>query len=73
VDQPVRSVLSSNAPTGAAELYFPPPYNDEQVSIHQKLEHDDGVVVQGPPGTGKTHTIAQQEITNWSTTAAEYS
>jgi very-short-patch-repair endonuclease len=57
-DQPVRGLLSSNAPTGAAELYFPLPYNDEQVSIHQKLEHDDGVVVQGPPGTGKTHTIA---------------
>ena len=57
-DQPVRGLLSSDAATGAAELYFPLPYNDEQVSIHQKLEHDDGVVVQGPPGTGKTHTIA---------------
>jgi very-short-patch-repair endonuclease len=40
------------------ELYFPLPYNDEQVSIIRKLEHKDGVVVQGPPGTGKTHTIA---------------
>ncbi len=57
-DQPIRGLLSSNAPAGAIELYFPLPYNDEQVSIHQKLEHDDGVVVQGPPGTGKTHTIA---------------
>ena len=57
-DQPIRGLLSSNAPAGATELYFPLPYNDEQVSIHQKLEHDDGVVVQGPPGTGKTHTIA---------------
>ena len=33
-------------------------YNDEQVSIVQKLASNDGVVVQGPPGTGKTHTIA---------------
>jgi very-short-patch-repair endonuclease len=53
-----RGLLSSEAPSGAAELYFPLPYNDEQVSIVQKLEHGDGVVVQGPPGTGKTHTIA---------------
>ena len=57
-DRPIRGLLSSDAPAGATELYFPLPYNDEQVSIHQKLEHDDGVVVQGPPGTGKTHTIA---------------
>ena len=40
------------------ELYFPKPYNEDQVSIIQKLEAADGVVVQGPPGTGKTHTIA---------------
>ncbi len=40
------------------ELYFPKPYNDEQVSIVEKLERCAGVVVQGPPGTGKTHTIA---------------
>lgn len=53
-----RGLLSSDAPEGSAELYFPLPYNDEQVSIVQKLEHGDGVVVQGPPGTGKTHTIA---------------
>ncbi len=53
-----RGLLSSEAPSDAAELYFPLPYNDEQVSIVQKLEHGDGVVVQGPPGTGKTHTIA---------------
>lgn len=40
------------------DLYFPMPYNDEQVKIVQMLECYDGVVVQGPPGTGKTHTIA---------------
>jgi AAA domain len=42
----------------ATDLYFPKPFNDEQVRILQLLEVSDGVVVQGPPGTGKTHTIA---------------
>jgi hypothetical protein len=40
------------------ELYFPLPYNEEQVTIVQYLERAPGVTVQGPPGTGKTHTIA---------------
>jgi len=40
------------------ELYFPKPFNAEQVQIIDRLEHASGVVVQGPPGTGKTHTIA---------------
>lgn len=40
------------------ELYFPKPFNEEQVQIIDRLENSDGVVVQGPPGTGKTHTIA---------------
>lgn len=40
------------------ELFFPLPYNHEQVTIVEQLERSDGVVVQGPPGTGKTHTIA---------------
>ena len=39
-------------------LYFPKPYNNEQVQIIQHLFKSNGVVVQGPPGTGKTHTIA---------------
>ena len=47
-----------SSPGGVKELYFPMPYNDEQVQIIQNLELHDGVVVQGPPGTGKTHTIA---------------
>ncbi len=42
----------------AQDLFFPMPFNDEQVRIVQLLECSDGVVVQGPPGTGKTHTIA---------------
>lgn len=40
------------------DLFFPKPFNDDQVRIIRLLEKSDGVVVQGPPGTGKTHTIA---------------
>ncbi|MBI1395770.1 MAG: AAA family ATPase [Betaproteobacteria bacterium] len=40
------------------DLYFPLPFNDEQMRIVQLLESREGVIVQGPPGTGKTHTIA---------------
>ncbi|MGZ9711216.1 AAA domain-containing protein [Glaciimonas sp. GNP009] len=53
-----RGLSSSSAAEGVRELYFPMPYNDEQVAIVQQLETGDGSVVQGPPGTGKTHTIA---------------
>lgn len=60
-DRPVtnfRGLSSSSNAEGVQELYFPLPYNEEQVDIVRKLEHSAGVVVQGPPGTGKTHTIA---------------
>ncbi|MEI7900860.1 MAG: AAA domain-containing protein [bacterium] len=40
------------------DIYFPKPFNDEQIRIIQLLDISDGVIVQGPPGTGKTHTIA---------------
>lgn len=53
--------LSSGGRSGGGpvqELYFPLPYNDEQVTIIERLERAPGVTVQGPPGTGKTHTIA---------------
>jgi len=40
------------------ELYFPKPYNEDQVKIIERLEQAPGVVAQGPPGTGKSHTIA---------------
>jgi very-short-patch-repair endonuclease len=53
-----RGLSNSDSSRDAFELYFPMAYNDEQVSIVQRLENNDGVVVQGPPGTGKTHTIA---------------
>ncbi|MFL6180592.1 MAG: AAA domain-containing protein [Actinomycetes bacterium] len=39
-------------------LFFPKPFNDEQIEIVRRLEAADGIVVQGPPGTGKTHTIS---------------
>jgi very-short-patch-repair endonuclease len=49
---------SGSSSPKANDLYFPKPFNNEQVRIVQLLEAHDGVVVQGPPGTGKTHTIA---------------
>ena len=57
-EQPFRGLSTSDPGADAMELFFPMAYNDEQVSIIQKLHANDGVVVQGPPGTGKTHTIA---------------
>ena len=53
-----RGLSSSSVQDGVRDLYFPMPYNQEQVAIAQQLEFRSGVVVQGPPGTGKTHTIA---------------
>lgn len=40
------------------DLFFPKPFNDDQVQIIRRLEKSEGLVVQGPPGTGKTHSIA---------------
>src|SRR6266702_1005740 len=56
-----RGISSRGNPSGAhksQELFFPLPYNEEQVTIVKNLSHAAGVAVQGPPGTGKTHTIA---------------
>jgi hypothetical protein len=55
--------ISSPSPEPVAgrnpeDLFFPKPYNNEQVQIVERLEQAPGVVAQGPPGTGKTHTIA---------------
>ncbi|PSH02711.1 MAG: very short patch repair endonuclease [Acidobacteria bacterium] len=54
--------ISSRGETGGShkpqDLFFPLPYNEEQVTIVKNLTHAAGVAVQGPPGTGKTHTIA---------------
>lgn len=40
------------------DIFFPKPFNDDQIEIVRRLQKSDGLVVQGPPGTGKTHTIA---------------
>lgn len=53
-----RGLSGRGSGPDAQELYFPLPYNQEQVTIVQQLEQAEGVTVQGPPGTGKTHTIA---------------
>jgi hypothetical protein len=69
VYQPLGDKIGTSDPAGgglAAEpidpdhgdLFFPKPFNDDQVQIIRRLEKSDGLVVQGPPGTGKTHTIA---------------
>ncbi len=44
--------------TLASDVFFPKPFNDDQIAIVRRLARSDGLVVQGPPGTGKTHTIA---------------
>lgn len=59
---PMRGVSTIPGVTSAdgsgADLFFPKPFNREQVELIQRLSRRAGVVVQGPPGTGKTHTIA---------------
>lgn len=54
---------SEHAPSGAGgrfdgEVFFPKPWNEEQLRIVDKIRRESGVLVQGPPGTGKSHTIA---------------
>jgi very-short-patch-repair endonuclease len=44
--------------TDQLDVFFPKPFNDDQLEIIRRLSKADGLVVQGPPGTGKTHTIA---------------
>ncbi|MGO9768746.1 MAG: AAA domain-containing protein [Roseiarcus sp.] len=69
VYQPLGDKIGSFDPAGEelkaepidpdhGDLFFPKPFNDDQVQIIRRLEKSDGLVVQGPPGTGKTHTIA---------------
>ncbi len=59
---PMRGVSTIPGVTSADgsgdDLFFPKPFNREQVEVIQRLSARPGVVVQGPPGTGKTHTIA---------------
>ncbi|MEM7654598.1 MAG: AAA family ATPase [Bacteroidota bacterium] len=52
VDTPIRHMEPQ-----PQRWLFPLPYNQEQLSIAQRLLEQDAVTVQGPPGTGKSHTI----------------
>lgn len=55
----VSTIPGITSSDGSGEdLFFPKPFNREQVEVIQRLATRPGVVVQGPPGTGKTHTIA---------------
>ena len=56
----IDDIRAAAEQAGARQFFFPKPFNEEQISIVERLENPDveGVVVQGPPGTGKTHTIA---------------
>lgn len=55
----INSIPGATSSDGSGtDLFFPKPFNAEQVQIAQRLAVRTGVVVQGPPGTGKTHTIA---------------
>ena len=55
-----ESPAEGSVPTqiDAFDVFFPKPFNDDQIEIMRRLQSGDGLVVQGPPGTGKTHTIA---------------
>ncbi len=56
----IGDIRAAAEQTGTRQFFFPKPFNEEQISIVERLENPgvEGVVVQGPPGTGKTHTIA---------------
>lgn len=64
----VRAILETNAPIYEDfqrtrtfkdnTVFFPKLYNEEQISIVNRLRSNNKVLVQGPPGTGKSHTIA---------------
>jgi hypothetical protein len=50
--------METPPPDDTLDVFFPKPFNDDQLEIIRRLAKADGLVVQGPPGTGKTHTIA---------------
>ncbi|MDW8414655.1 MAG: AAA family ATPase [Thermaurantiacus sp.] len=52
------SFLPGVTHANGSDLFFPKPYNAEQVRIVERLAVRPAVVVEGPPGTGKSHTIA---------------
>lgn len=50
--------FENHAQIDSEKIYFPLPFNKEQLQIIHQLNRSNGVLVQGPPGTGKSHTIA---------------
>jgi very-short-patch-repair endonuclease len=58
VGETIGGTAEAAPQTEATDLFFPKPFNDDQIEIVRRLEGTDGIVVQGPPGTGKTHTIS---------------
>ena len=64
--QPLSTVIGASAADSDTiepdlafgDVFFPKPFNNDQIEIIRRLSGVDGLVVQGPPGTGKTHTIA---------------
>jgi very-short-patch-repair endonuclease len=52
------SSFKDDASSADPTVYFPLPFNDEQLEIVHKTQESPGVLVLGPPGTGKSHTIA---------------
>src|SRR5205085_414032 len=51
----IDDIRAAGEQAGTPQFFFPKPFNEEQISIVERLENPDvdGVVVQGPPGTGK--------------------
>ena len=70
--QPCRGLSSSDSVAGAFELYFPMAYNDEQVSIVQKLETNDGVVVQGPRAPARRTRLPTSSAITWPAASASW-
>jgi hypothetical protein len=45
---------AAEQPADNLDVFFPKPFNDDQLEIIRRLSRADGLVVQGPPGSGKT-------------------
>ena len=57
VDKDFQDTDSTSYSDENTQIYFPKKYNDDQLAIIEKAQHNHKVLVQGPPGTGKSHTI----------------
>src|SRR3546814_1677406 len=53
----INSIPGATSSDGAGEeLFFPKPFNAEQIQSAQRFAVREGVVVQGPPGTDRKST-----------------